>query len=264
LKNFRKLRVLVVDDHAPNRMVITQQLQFLGHEVAVAQDGEIAMKLWAPGFFDLIITDCNMPIVNGYELARKIRMAEQDNPDIAQCTIFGFTANAQAEEIVRCREAGMNDCLFKPIGLEMLRDRLALVDSVRAPDSIDSDGKILAPPAGAKIFDRETLDQLTGGNAAIAEDLLREMIKSNQQDLSQMHQHLQDAEWGGILDGAHRVKGGARITKADSLIAACTALESACHEPVNEVEVFEKVETVCTEIRKLEAVLSEELSRLES
>ena len=257
------LRVLVVDDHAPNRMVITQQLQFLGHDVTIAEEGEAALKLWAPALFDLVLTDCNMPVMDGYELARTIRNIEQEHPDIRKCTIFGFTANAQAEEIERCREAGMDDCLFKPIGLDTLRDRLATLGTTVPSTSTDNSQKL--PPLPAKeetVFDSATLDMLTGGSVAMAKDLLREMIQSNQQDLIDLNAHAESENWADAADVAHRLKGGARIAKADSLIIACEVLETACSEPVDVTQAQESAEIVCTEISKLEAALSIELSKL--
>jgi Signal transduction histidine kinase len=117
------LKVLVVDDHVANRMLLSQQLEHLGHQVEVAADGSQALQAWHPGDFDLVITDCNMPVLNGYGLARRIRELEEEMA-AEPCVIFGFTANAQPDEIENCRLAGMDDCLFKPIGLDNLRARL--------------------------------------------------------------------------------------------------------------------------------------------
>ena len=60
-----------------------------------------------------------MPVMNGYELARAIRLHEQQTQQ-PPCTLLGFTANAQPEEIQRCKQAGMDDCLFKPLSLVAL------------------------------------------------------------------------------------------------------------------------------------------------
>ena len=264
VKNCRKLRVLVVDDHEPNRLVITQQLQFLGHEVQVAEDGKTALKLWAPGLFDLIITDCNMPVVDGYELARTIRVVEQGNPKRTKCTIFGFTANAQAEALIRCREAGMDDCLFKPIGLEGLRHRLVTVGAVNSVVLLENNGEINALPKEEKIFDSAALHLLSRGDAVIAKNLLNVILKSNQEDIDQLKVYVQKAQWDGVAEVAHRLKGGARITKSNSLIVVCIELEKVVQEPVNTADVQAKVQKVCAEISKLDTALNEELSRLVS
>lgn len=257
------LRVLVVDDHAPNRMVIAQQLQFLGHEVTVAEEGEAALKLWAPERFELVLTDCNMPVIDGYQLAMAIRKIEKAHPDLRKCTIFGFTANAQEEEIVRCRDAGMDDCLFKPIGLDALRNRLAALEATRPPVNADSNGKASPLPiVEESVFDGAALDTLTDGNLAMRKDLLREMIQSNRQDIIDLSAHAVSEKWADVADVAHRLKGGARIARADSLITACLALEVVCHEPVNAEQIREKADLVRAEIGRLDAALSVELSKL--
>jgi two-component system sensor histidine kinase EvgS len=113
------LHVLVVDDHAANRLLMCQQLEFLGHRFNVAADGQAGFEAWKADTFDLVIADCNMPVMNGYELARAIRQHEQHTQQ-PPCTVLGFTANAQPEEVQRCKHAGMDDCLFKPLTLTTL------------------------------------------------------------------------------------------------------------------------------------------------
>ena len=64
------LNVLVVDDHPANRLLMCQQLEFLGHHFSAAADGAAGLEAWKHGLFDLVIVDCNMPLMNGYELTR--------------------------------------------------------------------------------------------------------------------------------------------------------------------------------------------------
>ncbi|MDB5765247.1 MAG: putative two-component system sensor kinase, partial [Collimonas fungivorans] len=260
-KNFKPLRVLVVDDHAPNRMVITQQLEFLGHRTATAEDGDEALQAWVPGLFDLIITDCQMPVMDGYALARAIRKIEETHPAARRSVIFGFTANAQAEEITRCREAGMDDCLFKPIGLEMLRERLA---QITTGAGAGPGATPLPPAAHEQVFDRAALDQLTQGNPALTAKLLRQMVTSNRQDLERLSASAGDGQWSGVTDMAHRIKGAARIAGAERLNAACLALEEACEGPPDVAQLQARVDVVAAEIGELETALDLELLRLAS
>ncbi|MDO1969578.1 response regulator, partial [Escherichia coli] len=69
----RRLHILIADDYPPSRVLPRQQLEFLGHRVAEAEDGQVALELWADERFEVLISDCNMPRLNGYQLARRIR-----------------------------------------------------------------------------------------------------------------------------------------------------------------------------------------------
>ncbi|WP_339429046.1 hybrid sensor histidine kinase/response regulator [Pseudomonas taetrolens] len=112
------LRVLVAEDNAINAAIIKEQLEALGCSVVVTANGELALAQWAPGRFDLLLTDVNMPIMNGYELASALR--EQD----ATLPIIGVTANALREEGERCAAVGMNAWMVKPLNLATLRAQL--------------------------------------------------------------------------------------------------------------------------------------------
>lgn len=110
-------RILVAEDNAINAQVTRQMLEKLGYDVAVAEDGEKAMAQWQQGF-DLILMDCHMPRMDGYQTTREIRKLERD--DGRHIPIVALTANAMRDERERCITAGMDDYLSKPIRLEQL------------------------------------------------------------------------------------------------------------------------------------------------
>lgn len=119
----RELFILIVDDHPINRMLLKQQLEMLGLRVEAATDGVNAYAMWQSSHFDLIITDCHMPQMSGYELASSIRDLERQ-AGVGRIPIIAWTANVLAEEEERCAEAGMDDVLTKPTELALLRDTL--------------------------------------------------------------------------------------------------------------------------------------------
>lgn len=114
-----RLRILVVDDNHANQILLRQQLKHLGHEVSVRSNGLEALRAVGSHPFDLVITDCQMPVMDGFELTRNLRARGHELP------VWGFTAHALPRERELCLAAGMNDCLFKPIGLARLRAALA-------------------------------------------------------------------------------------------------------------------------------------------
>jgi len=118
------LDILIVDDLSANRMVLTQQLQFLGHSVQDASDGVTALAVWQAGHFDLVLTDCNMPGMSGHALCKAIRQQEVET-GVDPVRLIGCTANAMQDERVRCAEAGMDELLVKPIALDKLAQIIA-------------------------------------------------------------------------------------------------------------------------------------------
>ena len=119
----RPLAVLIVDDHPVNRMLLKQQLSMLGVQVEAAESGTPAMTLWQRTHFDIIITDCHMPEMDGYELTRQIRTIEAQAGSV-HMPIIAWTANVLSDEVERCQVAGMDDMLTKPTELVDMRAML--------------------------------------------------------------------------------------------------------------------------------------------
>ncbi|WPN99923.1 response regulator [Pseudomonas sp. MUP55] len=117
-----RARILLVEDNPVNQLVAKGMLSKLGCEVIVAAHGGEALKLLEDQRFDLVLMDCNMPVMDGYEASRQIRQSGRW-PDLP---IVALTANALAEERERCRAAGMNDYLAKPFRREELKALLDL------------------------------------------------------------------------------------------------------------------------------------------
>jgi two-component system sensor histidine kinase EvgS len=247
------LKVLVVDDHVANRMLLTQQLEHLGHHVEVASDGSQALQLWHPGDFDLVITDCNMPVLNGYGLSRKIREMEEDM-EVEPCVIYGFTANAQPDEVENCRLAGMNDCLFKPIGLDNLRQRLEAVPKSTVSEEGDDDQQ--------SAFNLKSLREMTGGNPGLIRRLLEELYSSNQIDIGQLWPLWEAGDWRQLADLAHRMKGAARLVNAESLQDLCGKLEGGCKDGLDRQELRQRALSVKQAMADLQDSLQHQLRNL--
>ncbi|WP_460409733.1 MULTISPECIES: hybrid sensor histidine kinase/response regulator [unclassified Pseudomonas] len=134
------LQVLVAEDNVINAAIIKEQLEALGCAVVVAANGEQALAQWAPGRFDLLLTDVNMPVMNGYRLAEAVRQQDSTLP------IIGVTANALREEGERCAAVGMNAWMVKPLNLATLRMQLEQHCKIAVAPVIDA-----PPPLSAKM-----------------------------------------------------------------------------------------------------------------
>lgn len=116
--------VLAVDDNPINQKLLAHQIRLFGLRAETAENGQVALSMWRDGRYAMAITDCHMPEMDGYELAREIRKIEAAESR-QHMPVIAWTANALAEEVERCRTAGMDDLLVKPADLMQLRRMLA-------------------------------------------------------------------------------------------------------------------------------------------
>ncbi len=205
---------LIVDDHPAGRMLLARQLRHLGVEAIGTGDAhEALVRCAAPdAAFDLVILDCNMPGMDGFTLARKLRAQEQAlaRPRVP---VLGYSADARPHNRQQALSAGMDDCLFKPIDLDTLGRALQhwLGDSPggrRPSTAFDAAPLALAPDAAVRAA-------LLAGNTA---------------DLAALRVAVARADWQAAHAIAHRIKGAARLVSADAVAAGCEALEVACRD----------------------------------
>lgn len=208
--NHRPLDILIVDDHPANRLLLGQQLRFLQHQIDEASDATIALKMFEQKEYKMVITDCNMPEISGYELARNIRNFEKNQS--SKTTIIGYTANAQKEAKDACLAAGMDDCIFKPITLEELKNIIDNYNIDNHPHELN--------------FIPEKVEKLTGNNPELVIKLLEELTKSNKNDLLSLDVAVRNKDLKSTKDIAHKIKGAARIIDANKLVIACEGLEN--------------------------------------
>jgi signal transduction histidine kinase/CheY-like chemotaxis protein len=116
-------RVLVVDDNSVNRKILARQLELAGASTDSAAGGEEALELWRKGGYDLVLADLQMPTMDGFELARRIRQSEAAERR-ARTPILAVTASALEEQEQKSRAAGMDGFITKPIGIEQLKATL--------------------------------------------------------------------------------------------------------------------------------------------
>jgi len=116
-------RVLVVDDNSVNRKILARQLELAGTSADMAAGGEEALAMWRSRSYDLMLADLQMPDMDGFELARRIRQGEASTGS-ARLPILAVTASALESEEERSRAAGMDGFITKPIGIEQLKATL--------------------------------------------------------------------------------------------------------------------------------------------
>jgi two-component system, NarL family, sensor histidine kinase EvgS len=204
--------VLIVDDHPINRMVLHRQVSALGYASTMTENGLEAVEKWSTGDYAAIITDCNMPEMNGYELARHIRSCESRNGH-KRTPIIACTANALGGEAEKCFEAGMDDYLAKPIELKQLETKmtrwLPLPEVAFAP---------IMPSA---------LGEISGGNPQLEKEIILSFHRFNAEDVETLGRAVETVDIALVVHACHRMKGASRTVGAMGLAGVCERMESA-------------------------------------
>ncbi|MFS0828002.1 transporter substrate-binding domain-containing protein [Pseudomonas phoenicis] len=248
----RTLRVLVADDYPANRLLLANQLDHLGHRASLAEQGAEALRLWMSQPFDLLITDCRMPVLDGHGLSRAIRLHERRH-GLPRCRILGLTANALASERRRCLASGMDDCLFKPLSMASLRQALEAV-----PEKVE--GAEPGADGSEPVADLSSLLRLADGREGALKGLLDDLLESNDRDVTRFCELAKVGDQRGLAEQAHRIKGGARMVKAQRLVRLCERVERACGRPgVTSAELSDWVECLREAVWAVQTALEQAL-----
>jgi PAS domain S-box-containing protein len=206
-------RVLVADDHATNRKILLRQLEALGYAADSCANGVEALAMLATGRYALLISDCQMPEMDGYTLATTIRAQEGSRPGGVRLPIIAFTANAFPSDAAAVLAAGMDAHLAKPSTMAALA---ALLQK-----------HMPLPPAP---IDEARLADITGGDAALRAELLQDFRNTNLEDVGALRTACAAADRTAIRHNAHRIRGASRMVGAAALAEACAAIEQALRE----------------------------------
>lgn len=247
-----QLNVLLAEDSPTNQLVVTMQLQDLGHRVVVADNGQMAIECAARENFDLILMDLRMPVLAGMEAAAVIRQGGS-----AQTTVFdrdvyicALTANSSPADRASALSVGMNDFLTKPVRVEELQRLMGRVTAFQRQRGIPLAARW--PAAAHPVAEADHLlapstdtapDPPGAPDEAVRQARLRDLFQGDLlSQLSQLVQSVADGHWDQASEIAHRVKGAARIMGEQSLATAAAELESACQEPDDQMRMhFAKV-----------------------
>jgi PAS domain S-box-containing protein len=220
----RRHRILVAEDNVINQLVVVEQLAAMGYDVVAVHDGCEALQALESGDFALVLMDCQMPDLDGYEATRRIREGPEKNRRIP---IVALTAHAMREDLDRCLAAGMNDCITKPFVEEVLRRKLEhWLDEARGASPP------AAGPEGSPPLDGARLTELQGLGRAVGRNVLSELTAAFQSrdPVTEIRSALARGDWPLLRQSAHSLKGSSALLGAMSLSAICGELE---HLPPN-------------------------------
>lgn len=223
--------ILVAEDNAINQVVILHQLAMLGYAADIANNGREALDCWRSCSYALVLTDLQMPEIDGFELATRIRAAE---PEPCRTPIAALTANILVDEEERCRAAGMDDFLSKPASLGDLR---ALLTRWLPGDEPEVNNTPLAntnsvdsptPPLATKPpVDVSVLEEFVGKDPQIVSTLLQSFRVSASAIAAELRGACHTDRAMEAAAAAHKLKSAALTVGALALAELCSKIEKA-------------------------------------
>lgn len=235
--DFARYKIIVIDDHPINLMFARKLLQKFGFgTIDTAHNGKIALDMISNHHYDLVITDCQMPEMDGYEVSQAIREAEQIGD--RRMPIIAMTANAMVGDRERCLEAGMDDYMSKPINEEKLHDLLAhyLAAHCSNPtvttEEIDNTSETTENKSNIKEIlmdnppvDMEHLSMFFGDDPEEQAEIIELFREQSELSLEQLAQSLAANDTDMWKNAAHKLKGSAANFGANAFSIICNDAE---------------------------------------
>jgi CheY-like chemotaxis protein/HPt (histidine-containing phosphotransfer) domain-containing protein len=220
-------RILLAEDNPVNQKVARMMLEKLGLEVTVVNNGREAVTAWRAGGYDLILMDCQMPELDGYEATREIRRAE--GGCVERCIpIVALTAHAMKGDDEKCREAGMTDYLTKPLDRAKLQTslerHLGKLGGNVAEASADTEADAPREPAPV---DWSAFLKSMDGDESLARELVDLFIESGDETLAAILNALGSNDYAAVGEQAHSLKGASANLRATATAQAAARLEAA-------------------------------------
>ncbi|RKP48159.1 ATP-binding protein [Trinickia fusca] len=264
---FSSRSALIVDDHPANRFVLSRQLAYLGFGVTCAEGAREALARWSSGQFDVVMTDCFMPDMTGYELTRELRAAEAASGR-DRTIVIGCTANVQQETLHAGLDAGMDLCVTKPLGLAMLANQLSALlghpSPLRPSPGEEQQPAHLQHPIDARAtiegwIDSSAIERIVGGDTSSEIKLLSMIAKANRDDLVVLRQAVADDDRSRFSAALHHLRGGIRLIGASVLEGACREAE---HRERDGLPLQALAQAIVADVERLDDMLERRMAAL--
>ncbi|MGD0125895.1 MAG: response regulator [Terriglobia bacterium] len=219
------VRILVAEDNFTNQVVTQALLGKLGFQAHIVTNGAEVIEALQKASWDIVLMDCEMPGMDGYEATRRIRsrQAVTQNPDIP---IVALTAHALTGDRERCLQTGMDDYISKPVDPKRLVEVLA--KWLVVPEGAGRKIRIDPPPQAAEtIFNKEALIRRLCGDEELAHQVVAGFLRDLPGQLSLLKRLIDSGDAEGARRQAHSLKGAAGTVSADAMRTLCSSIQAA-------------------------------------
>ncbi|BCM90973.1 aerobic respiration control sensor protein ArcB [Abditibacteriota bacterium] len=215
------LSILVVEDNPVNQQIVVHQLHGLGHKPSVVDNGTEAIEVWEKGEFSLILLDCHLPGLDGYEVAREIRRREDNARHIP---IIALTATGSITDRNLCLSAGMDDYLSKPVNSKDLATVIArqtfMPSSATATESAKAEGT-------EEVLLRERWQELlTELDLELVRELVALFLEETPQLLAELQNAVENQNFKEVGQLAHTIKGSCATLGVMAMVESCRNIEN--------------------------------------
>jgi two-component system sensor histidine kinase/response regulator len=254
-----KGRILVAEDNPVNQEVAKAMLNRLGMETTIANDGKQAVELVYSNPYDIILMDCQMPVMDGFAATSKIRKQFSNIPIIA------LTANATEDDRTHCLNAGMNDFLSKPYSIDQLQQKITDWLSKEKSNSLNAvkleaidmkhDANIMPALNPTRLNQIRELD--SSGGDSLLNKILQAFLESAESNIRQLEQAILNCDADSLRQTAHALKSSSGNIGAEDLSAIFKQLEAdgrsgeLAHAQTLQQNMQQQYQSVITEIKKI-------------
>jgi CheY-like chemotaxis protein/HPt (histidine-containing phosphotransfer) domain-containing protein len=242
---YSQSRVLLAEDNVVNQKVTSRIVEKLGFRVDIVASGVEAVAAWSTGHYDLILMDCQMPIMDGYDATREIRKLEREPRHIP---IVALTAHAMKGADEQCRLAGMDDYLTKPIDRAVLETVLKryLSDAPLQDNATNmKSAAVSSASADDPPVDWEALIEATDQDGDLIRELTTLFIGSSDVGVAAIARAIATADFDAVRRKAHEIKGVSANMHAQKLSSTAAQIEEAI-----EAGEYGHVATLADELRR--------------
>ncbi|MEH2026132.1 MAG: ATP-binding protein [Nostoc sp.] len=232
--DFHKLRILLTEDNLVNQKIALKQLKSLGYSADIANNGKEALQLLEKIPYDLILMDCQMPILDGLETTKQIHCWQESSfASGRRPVVIAMTANAMKQDQQMCLDAGMDDYLSKPVMKEKLAATLEHWGSVifRAKETNATEQTVSTTDVGSVDLpiDWERLHQLSENNPEFELELLQMFVEDIQPRLEVIKIAIADHDFEQIALQVHQIKGSSANMGITTMHLAAEKLEQLAY-----------------------------------
>lgn len=257
-------RVLVVEDNISNQKVTRGLLQKLGIHVEVAGNGKEAVKMLQKIPFDLVLMDCQMPVMNGFEATLAIRDSSSSVLD-RKIPVIALTANAMQSDREHCQAVGMDDFLSKPIDFFSLHKVIQhwltnpvnsdekVSDSENETSTVVTESPVIASGHDEKLFDYADLLNRMDNDEEVIPLVVEAFLQDIPDRIEPLKAAIKTADFNQITQIAHNIKGTAANVSAKALSSFSINIEQAARSGDLDtiVEIFPDFEECFIQLKSI-------------